>query len=172
MRILLLLAWGPTLFAGAPMDASITEIRAKYASVKKLESKMKIKKLDAASGESAEGSKAEVFRYGAEIKEIREEYFGESGKSKYYYFYENGRPFFVLLEETNYSLPLMEPVPGLPKPTKSTIEHRHYFKGELMIRWLKGKEEIKPTSEEFKGRGNELLKSAQDALKFAAESDQ
>lgn len=168
MKISFLVLIAPLLMAASPADQFIQDIRTKYDNYKRLEPKMKVEKREQASGESAEGSKAEILRHNGETKEIREEYFGESGKVKYFFYFDSGKPFFVHIIETFYSLPLMQPVPGMPKPTKTTIESRLYFKDGKLLKWLKGKELVSPTNGEFETKAQETLKAAESAFASAA----
>lgn len=169
MKILSFLFFTSLIFA-TPIDQSIKDIQAKYKVIKELEAKMKIEKRDEASELSGEGSMMEIYRDGNEIKEIREEYFRESGKAKYSYFYENSKVFFILAEETNYSLPLMQPVEGMSKPKKTITEHRYYITNDALIKWVNTKKNIKSTSQEFKTREKEVLEIAKKAFKFALEN--
>jgi hypothetical protein len=89
------------------------------------------------------------------------------GRNKYSFFYENGKVFFVLEEDTAYSMPMMTEMEGLPKPMQEMIEHRYYFDGGRLIKWLEGKREIPSSHEKFKKRETEILDLAADAFENA-----
>ncbi len=152
---------------GAVHDATIEKIKAKYEEIRKSEPKLVRAELSSAGGESAEGSKAEVYRSRGVIKEIREEYLGEMGQAKYSIFYDKDMAFFVLEDETRFAQPMMLEMEVLPKPLQEKVEHRFYIDGGRLIRWIAGKETVDPMSEKFKKRESEIIDLAADAFENA-----
>lgn len=62
MKILWIIFFANVVLAANRPEQDLVEIRSKYESIKKIEDKMTVERHDTASGESSEGSSAEVFR--------------------------------------------------------------------------------------------------------------
>ena len=135
-------------FAKSDVEDKIQHIKALYNELQKAPLKS-ISHDEACGSESAEGSSSKVFLQGDEIKIIKDEYYGEMGKEFYIFYYENGKPFFILETEYLYSTPLMQPIPNMPKPTQTITEYRYYIDDAKLLRLLEAKKELQPQAPKF-----------------------
>ena len=65
----------------------------------------------------------------------------------------------------------MQPVPGMPKPTKTITEHRFYFENQDLIKWLEAGKTVSSTAKNYKERGIEVLSGGKKAYSFASKGD-
>lgn len=78
-----------------------------------------------------------------ELRKIVATVNGEHGTGIEEYYLQDGRPLFVYSVYTTENMNTGKVV--------ARVEHRYYFKGDTMIKWLSGKEElVDPSSEDFK----------------------
>lgn len=139
-------------------DLSIKDIRSEYKVIRdRLSSLTQIKvELD---GYSTDGGEAIGYLDGEDqIRMIRVELYGESGKAYEEYYYLNGALFFAFYESHTYNVPYYV-TPEVAKdaggvafdPNKTEIrKERYYFSNGKLIRWLDSdKKQQNPKSAEF-----------------------
>lgn len=163
------------LFAGTLLaeDPGILEIRAEYKNI--IEALPSLTKAETElSGYSTDGGKATAYRDSKKnIRLIKVELYGESGKAFEEFYYQNGSLIFAFYESHLYNVPF-NVTPEVTKdaggaafdPNKTKItEDRHYFAQGKLVRWIdENKTEINPTSKEFKEREKDILKFSKELL--------
>ena len=119
------------------------------------------------TGYSTEGGTAKAFRDAkGNIRLIRIELYGESGKIFEEYYYRNGNLIFAFYEDHRYNVPfnVSEEVakelgiePFDPKKTRIS-EDRYYFHNGTMIKWLdEEKRDVEVQSKEFRDAAKEVM---------------
>ncbi len=116
---------------------------------------------------STEGGSAKAYRdAGGNIRLIRVELYGESGKVFEEYYYRNGLLIFAFYEHHRYNVPfnVSEEIAremGIEQfnPKKTRIsEDRYYFENGRMIKWLdEEKKDVPVQSKEFRDAAKEVL---------------
>ena len=125
-------------------DSLVRQIRTKYTAIRE-----NLKCYDttstALSGESTEGGESIAQYDGKNIKYIEVTYYGETGKTKTEYYFDNGQLFFVFETVYTYNRPIYwnaktakENNDTVTYNSSKTIvnEDRCYFHQEKLIRWL------------------------------------
>ena len=105
-----------------------------------------------------------------ELKLIKENLFGETGKVEYEYYFDNGQLIFVFEKRYKYNRPSYWDKEHMKEtndtevfdPKKSVIiENRYYFSKEKLIRWLNNeKKEVDLSNEKNIFIGQELIVEA------------
>jgi len=157
----------------ASADPRIADIRKEYQTIRGALSTytQEVVELD---GYSAEGGTAKAFRDAkGNIRFIRVELYGESGKVFEEYYYRNGRLLFAFYEHHRYNVPFnvsketakelgIEPFD--PKKTKIT-EDRYYFDKGTMIKWLdEEKKDVEIKSRDFQDKAKEVIDFSNEML--------
>lgn len=139
----LVLLTGNFLFA-QNKDASIKDIRAKYADIR-THLKTYSKEVVEIMGESAEGGEATVYRDNGDLKLIEIKWFGETGKRQVEYYLSGGKLFFAFDQVFQYNRPIFWDAKMAEEngdtesfdPKKTTVEeNRYYFEDEKLFMWL------------------------------------
>ena len=149
------------VFAGSLSadDSGILEIRREYKTIRDALPSLSKAELEL-SGYSAEGGRATAYRDGRKnIRLIRVELYGESGKVFQEFYYRNGSLIFAFYESHRYNVPFYvtpeaaKDAGGVafdPKKTEIT-EDRYYFENGKLLRWIdENKKDVSTTSKEFK----------------------
>ncbi len=151
------------LLIAMSLQADVTNtLVKKYQLIKKDEQRMVRTEQDFGESENVE-----VFRDRGVVKQIREEFSSELINSKYAYFYDQDKVFYVIEQRTSFAQPMMTEMEGLPKPIQRESMHVYMIEKGRMIKWTDDGREIKPTTESFKKRESEILDLAADALENA-----
>jgi hypothetical protein len=125
-------------------DSIINDIRVKYKSVRDNLKNYSTKSIDL-SGESTEGGQAKGYYKGKQLKLIEITSFGETGKSKLEYYFDNGQLFFALELQYKYNRPIYWDKKHMQEnndteaydPKKTIVtKDRYYFHQMKLIRWL------------------------------------
>jgi len=173
MKIRSLIAVLALLFTGtlSADESGILEIRKEYKNIRDALPSL-IKTEIELSGYSAEGGKATAYRDNKKnIRLIKVELYGESGKVFEEFYYLSGSLIFAFYKSYRYNVPfyvtpeVAKDAGGVAFDQKKTkiTEDRHYFEKEKMVRWIdENKKEVTPTSKEFK-------ESEKDIVKFSNE---
>jgi hypothetical protein len=147
---------------GIPAKAQATDplpsIRRQYASINRNLARYKVvrKKL---SGFSAEGGELVAHFDGRSIMKIEATFYGETGKTREEYYYQDGRLIFVFHKEFIYEKPLSGKV-------VRTHENRFYFDNDKLIKWINEDGKDSSTADaEYAEKQDEYLKSS---MQFAA----
>ncbi len=142
--ILPLLLLGSEILIAQTTDSIIIDIRAKYKNIRDNYSTYDTTTVKI-WGESTDGGQAVAYYDGEAIKLIEVTWFGEMGKRKIEYYFDNGQLFFAFNAEYEYNRPIY-----LDEKTakeygdneafdysKTKIkEDRYYFNNGRLIRWL------------------------------------
>lgn len=145
------LAWGENPVIG--------QLVKKYQAIVKAE-----KKMTRTEPDFGDSDNVEVFREKGVVKEIREEFPSELIVSKYKYFFDKDKAFYVVEERTNFAQPMMTEMEGLPKPIQAETTHVYIIDKGRMLKWTESGKEIKKGTERFSKRESEILDLAEDAL--------
>jgi hypothetical protein len=126
--------FAPGLSVAQSADSIISNIRIKYQDIRN-----NLKSYDTVSTDleegSTEGGEATGYYNGKDIKLIEITYYGEMGKTKLEYYFDNGRLFFVFENRYKYNRPIYDTIAFDPKKTRVTKD-RYYFHNEKLVRWL------------------------------------
>lgn len=177
-RFILMLALAfvmPSSYA-VSTDALITEIRQHYNSIYQQLPKLKAKAFEAGLP-ATEGVEAKAFREAkGELKLIRTIAYGEMGKVRSEYYFQNQQLIFVLISTHRYNAPMyldentakaLAVAPFDPHKTVVT-EDRYYFNQGQLIRWLDNKRRlIAPTQPAFVTQGKAILQTSQHLVSKA-----
>jgi len=157
----------------ASADPRIADIRKEYQTVRGALSAYTQEAVEL-DGYSTEGGTAKAFRDAkGNIRLIRVELCGESGKVFEEYYYRNGLLLFAFYEHHRYNVPFnvsketakelgIEPFD--PKKTKIT-EDRYYFDKGTMIKWLdEEKKDVEIKSKEFRDAAKEVIDLSNEML--------
>lgn len=142
--ILPLLLFASEMLIAQTTDSIIIDIRAKYKNIRDNYSTYDTTTVKI-WGESTDGGQAVAYYDGEAIKLIEVTWFGEMGKRKIEYYFDNGQLFFAFNAEYEYNRPIY-----LDEKTakeygdneafdysKTKIkEDRYYFNNGRLIRWL------------------------------------
>ncbi len=150
----------------ASADPRIDDIRKEYQAVRSALPTYTRESVEV-TGYSAEGGTAKAFRDArGNIRLIRVELCGESGKIFEEYYYRNESLIFAFYEHYRYNVPFnvseetikeMRIEPFDPKKTKIT-EDRYYFHNGTMIKWLDEEKRVVNTqSREFRETAKEVM---------------
>lgn len=163
------------LFAGTSLaeDPTVLRIRKEYQSIQGALPRLKAESIEL-SEYSTDGGEAKAFRDSkGNIRLIKVQLFGESGKVFEEFYYENGMLIFAFYRSHQYNVPYYV-TPETAKesggvsfdPKKTTItEDRYYFDKGRMIRWLnESKIDVKPESNEFKDSEKEVSETSNEML--------
>ncbi len=163
----------------AAEDASVTEIRKEYDSIRKAIPSMTSESMEALEP-STEGGEVTAYRTDGHIRFIRSELYFESGKEIEEYYYKNGKLIFTLYEEHHYNVP-MYVTPKTAKetgspafdPKKTTITaNRYYYKEDRLIRWLDEKKSVPAKNKEYADAEKNVLEASKKVYgQFAGETD-
>jgi len=143
----------PALCAASPSDLSV--IRNKYKKWESEREDLNKTELKNASQPSADGTRAYAFRKSGRVLIVDESYFSESNQATWSFYYDGGKPFFILESESAYA-----------HPAKVT-ENRYYLSKGKLIRWLEGKKPIPARGERFREQAKSVLELATSAYKNA-----
>jgi len=157
------------VFAGSlsANDSAILEIRKEYKNIRDALPSLKKAQLEL-SGYSAEGGRATAYSDSRkDIRLIRVELYGESGKMFEEFYYRNGSLIFAFYESHRYNVPfyvtpeVAKDAGGVafdPKKTEIT-EDRYYFENGRMLRWIdENKRDVGTTSQEFRDSEKAILR--------------
>lgn len=108
---------------------------------------------------------------GNALRKIRLDFTDANGTFSKKYYYMNGELFFIFSTEKQYNAPIIYESDqeaqeagfeeAYDEEKTKLSEHRYYFSGEKLIRWLDTrKNKISPKDKRFKAKQNELLKKA------------
>ena len=121
---------------------------------------------------SSEGGVAKAYRdVKGELRLIKVELYGESGKMFEEYYYQNGLLIFVYSEDHRYNVPFYitpekaKEIGSEPFDSQKTkiVENRYYFDNMKMIRWLNtGNKQVNATSKDFKETEKETIKFSRE----------
>jgi hypothetical protein len=168
--ILPLLLLGSEIIVAQTTDSIIKDIRAKYKNIRDNFSTYDTTTAEIL-GESTEGGQAVAFYDGDAIKLIKVTWFGEMGKRKTEYYFDNGQLFFAFDAVYEYNRPIYwdEKVAKeygdsevFDDSKTKIIENRYYFNDGQLIRWLdKDKEEVDIKTDASSSMGNELIEHSE-----------
>ena len=160
-------------YAGAATDTRIADIRKEYQATRNALPAYTQESVEL-TDYSTEGGVAKAFRDAkGNIRLIRVELYGESGKLFEEYYYRNGVLIFVFYEHHRYNVPFnvsqeaakeigIEPFD--PKKTKIT-EDRYYFDNGTMIKWLdEEKKDVEIKSKEFRDAAKQVIDFSNEML--------
>lgn len=164
------------LLFSLPLQADepvISQIRKEYQAIRDTLPTLRKQAIEL-SGYSADGGAATAYRDGKNnIRLIRVELYGESGKEFEEYYYRNGMLIFAFYESHQYNVPYYvteetaKDAGGVAFDPKKTLvtEGRYYFDKGKMIRWLnEEKKEVGISTKEFKDAGTDVLKFSNELL--------
>ncbi len=167
IKIFMLIALSQILAGNrfASEDPIILQIRQEYQSIRAALPELTVRSVYF-EGYSAEGGEAKAYRDAAgEIRFIRAEFYGESGKAFEEYYYKNGALIFVFRQTHKYNVPFYVTEEQAqefnieafdPKKTR-ILEDRHYFHDSKMIRWINDEgETVDIKSELFKDKWKQV----------------
>ena len=165
--ILPLLLFGSEIIVAQTTDSMINDIRIKYKNIRDNFSTYDTTMAEL-WGESTDGGQAVAYYDGEAIKLIEVTWFGEMGKRKIEYYFDNGQLFFAFNAEYDYNRPMYWDEKTAKEyednevfdDSKTKIkENRYYFNNGRLIRWLaKDKKEVDIESDAGSSVGNELIK--------------
>jgi len=139
---------------------SIADIRKVYTQIHNTLSSMYLKRIDV-SYQSSEGGEIKVYSNPkAHLRMIKKELFGEMGKYIHESYYADDKLFFVFEADIRYNAPMYSNM--FDSKQNEVIEDRYYFIHGKMIRWLHGKKQIDPKSQDFEKKAQEILQTAQN----------
>jgi hypothetical protein len=151
-------------------ETDLSHIRKLYKRWDKQREELMKTELLKASQPASEGSKAYTFRKSGKILIVDESYFADAGQSTWSFYYDSGRPFFVVESETQYAYPISvnaEERKKLGGAEDKTAENRYYINKGKLIRWLEGKKQIPTRGDRFKEQSKSVLELASSAYKNA-----
>jgi|GEM_PF-3016005 len=159
------------LFFAAPIviaDSRIQEIKFEYQSIISALPSLRIEQAEL-SGYSTEGGSASAYRdTRGNIRFLKVELYGESGKVIEEYYLRNRQLIFVYSVRYQYNVPFYltpersSEIGSEAFDSKKTTVHedRYYFDNHKLFRWINGeKKKISPDSKEFKKAEKYLLSS-------------
>ena len=142
--ILTLLIFGTGHCFAQSNDSIISDIRTKYQHIRD-----NLKSYDTTMidiwDESTEGGQGTAFYDGNSLRLIETIWFGETGKRKTEYYFDNGQLFFAFDTDCEYNRPIYWDEKKAKEfndsitfdPNKTIVkEDRYYFHNEKLIRWL------------------------------------
>jgi len=165
-----LLLLGSEIIVAQSTDSVINDIRVKYKNIRD-----NLTTYDTTTaeiwGESTEGGQAVAYYDGEDIKLIEVTWFGEMGKRKIEYYFDNEQLFFAFNTDYEYNRPIFwdkKTAKGYGDNeafdySKTKIkENRYYFNNEQLIRWLDNeKKEVDLETSVNSSVGNELIEHSE-----------
>jgi hypothetical protein len=141
---ILMLISGLSAFAQT-VETQITAIRAEVAAINGRSAKYTTKTI-AVEGVSLEGTEATFYVSGKALRKIAAKIYGESYRATLELYFQGEDLIFAYQKTSRYDMPIGS---GKTPRVLATEETRSYFSGGKMIRFLKGKKQIKTDSIEF-----------------------
>lgn len=174
MKISTLIAILVLLFSSALQanDLTISHIRLEYKTIRDALPTLKKQAIELPDY-STDGGEATAYRDGHNnVRLIRVELYGESGKEFEEYYYQDNILFFAFYESHRYNVPyyvteeLAKDAGGIAFDARKTkiAQDRYYFDNGKMIRWVKEKEEIGKSSKKFTDAESDILKFSNELL--------
>lgn len=174
MKISNLIAILVLLFSSALQanELAISHIRLEYKTIRDALPTLKKQTIELPDY-STDGGEATAYRDGHNnIRLIRVELYGESGKEFEEYYYQGKILFFAFYESHRYNVPyyvteeMAKDAGGIAFDARKTkiAQDRYYFDNGKMIRWIKEKREIGISSNEFTDAESDILKFSSELL--------
>ncbi len=162
-------------FAAAAEDRDISWIRSEYRAVREgIENFSKTEEFIV--GRSSEGALATAYQETqGEVRLIDMTYYGEMGRTRYELYYSCGQVFFVLKQDFAYNAPFYMSADRTKEEgfsddqafdnAKTVLqEHRYYFYGDRLIRYIGPNPESNSDSFSSDETGEQILKHAHELL--------
>ena len=162
MRKLVIILGVLIMILNASSIKTIDDIRKNFSEIRKNISSMSKEKKDL-DELSTEGVEAIIYRQNGKIKLIELNAYMEMGIEKDEYYFKDGKVFFVYTKEENFNAP---PTTKFFDESKIEIsENRYYFIDNKLVKWLKDKDVVPPSSKDYAKTQNQILEFTNFLLK-------
>jgi len=145
----------PSARGVAQTDTAIARIRGEYARVNAMLARCENRTLDV-NGMSTEGGTMKIYRCGGAIRKLAVTYYGEMGRASEEWVLSGDRPIFLYRLDSDYDQTFGRVV--------RRTEERVYWRGEQMLRWIRGGRTRVTVSAEARGRMGEMEEEFADLL--------
>ena len=113
---------------------------------------------------SSEGAAVTAYSKGTIIQKIAVEALGETGKYLADFYFQNGQLIFSYVRVIDYGAHIMESQESKDFKAQLAEEERLYFANGKLIRWLKGKEQVLPSTPGYREKEQSVLSEAQSFI--------
>jgi len=133
---------------------NIEDIKGKYQQIQSKEKSYnkKVKEIDDIS---TEGAQATYFYDKSNLKLIKVDIYGETGKEEQEYYFDNGKVFFIYIKETSYNAPMY--AKEFNSKLSKIKQKRLYFINGKLVKFLAGSKEVPKDSIAFKSEEENSL---------------